>query len=305
MRASAKVSTLVVIALALVGAGCYGNTQEATNVGAHSAQLNAHGKADKGPAYTFFQYWKESDPNNKLTTARQNWPAGAEGSFFERPQHLAADTNYSYRLCGNDQGKDPVCANIKRFKTGTARSHITGDQTHLEFSDEPGVNSQMYVFAFSYAGAPVFIEGACADQTCGSSIEFPLSLCSAYDTGTPGQPAVVCGVRSNAQIDVKLGDLDDVASGGNLLGTLRIEGGPGDDSLNITRSGGTTLVGGPGRDALSSGEGNDTINARSANLLNPDTDASISCGTGTDTVIADRSDPISAGQNGCENVSKP
>jgi RTX calcium-binding nonapeptide repeat (4 copies) len=67
-----------------------------------------------------------------------------------------------------------------------------------------------------------------------------------------------------------------------------------------------TLTGGTGRDVLSTGYGDDTINARSAiPWVYSDTDASISCGSGEDTVYADRSDPISAGQNGCEHVFKP
>ena len=87
-------------------------------------------------------------------------------------------------------------------------------------------------------------------------------------------------------------------------GPITIDGGTGDDSLDVVFNS-ATLIGGTGRDFLIGGSQNDTINARSGTFLYPDTDALIRCGTGDDTVIADRTDPISAGQNSCEHVSKP
>jgi hypothetical protein len=44
------IGLLTLAAIALGGAGCYGDTDPATNVGAHAATLNAHGKAAGGPA---------------------------------------------------------------------------------------------------------------------------------------------------------------------------------------------------------------------------------------------------------------
>jgi Ca2+-binding RTX toxin-like protein len=119
--------------------------------------------------------------------------------------------------------------------------------------------------------------------------------------GTGNSWALCTG--GSGSLAVKLGDLDHKASV-DLPGALTMDGGSGDDSLNSGNSS-ATLTGGTGRDVLITGSGNDTINARSANWIDPDIDASITCGAGDDTVIADRQDPISAGQNGCEHVSKP
>ncbi|GHE15094.1 hypothetical protein GCM10011376_01680 [Nocardioides flavus (ex Wang et al. 2016)] len=64
-----------------------------------------------------------------------------------------------------------------------------------------------------------------------------------------------------------------------------LSGGAGDD----------TLTGGAGSDALHAGAGNDVVNARDGEV---DT---ISCGDGTDTVVADAADVVS----GCESVQLP
>jgi hypothetical protein len=290
---------------ALLGSGCAGNTDEATNVGAHSAQLNGHGTANSGPAYSYFEYWKTASPADKLKTPTRNWPAGAQGSISELPQHLSASTAYSYRLCGGDQDKNPVCTSAKHFSTGVARSHLdyNGSDGRMEFDDDPGVNSNLsagpYCF-FNCGMAAAISEIYCTEQTCGSRIVAP--DCESQ-IESPWGFGVRCGTLGTP-IEVKLGDLDDVASVRDWQSTVTMDGGPGDDSLNAPGSGNATLTGGTGRDVLTTGGGNDTINARSATYLYPDTDGPISCGGGDDTVIADRSDPISSGQNGCEHVSK-
>ena len=287
-------------ALALVGAGCYGDTDEASNVGGHAATLNFHGKANSGPAYTYFEYWKTAEPNNKLKTPTRNWPAGAEGSFWERPQHLSEQTGYAYRLCGNDQGKwPPACASTKQFTTGRAVSSAAVDGNNvMQFQDDPGVNSNLTEDVNIFTGDVWWTERFCADMTCGSHISAGAG-CSAGSDSTSS--SVSC---SGSRYNIRLGDLDDTA-GVSFAAT--VDGGPGDDFLfnNAPFAWPVTLIGGSGRDDLRGGPGDDMINARSASYLNPDTDKSISCGAGEDTVIADRSDPISAGQNGCEHVFKP
>jgi hypothetical protein len=107
-------------------------------VGAHSAQLNGHGKANNGPAYSYFEYWKTADPANKLKTGTRNWPAGAEAPVWERPQHLSASAAYSYRLCGNDQGKDPLCVKHQAIQDGRRLLPPRLDGGTLRGSDDPG-----------------------------------------------------------------------------------------------------------------------------------------------------------------------
>ncbi len=292
--------------VALLGVGCAGNTEAPTNVGAHSAQLNGHGHANSGPAFSYFEYWKTANPANKLKTPTRNWPAGAQGSISERPQHLSENTAYSYRVCGNDQGKNPICTSIKQFNTGVARSHLDFIAGQNVFQDDPGVNSNLDMSADcapSLCPAQLLTETKCGGQTCGSQIVTDLGSCSRIS-----DTVVSCNL--GGRLAIKLGDLDDVANVAYANDKVELDGGSGDDSLTSGQSSailtGATLTGGTGRDTLTTGFGADTINARSAiPWIDPDIDASISCGAGNDTVIADRQDPISAGQNGCEQVSKP
>jgi hypothetical protein len=115
----------VVGAAAVIGlAGCYGSTEQATSVTFDSAQLNARGTADNGPAESYFEYGPTDNGAFGLRTQRRSWPAGASGAFSERiggpgdPRGpLYASTAYSYRVCGNDVGKQPVCAQARTFTT--------------------------------------------------------------------------------------------------------------------------------------------------------------------------------------------
>ncbi|MGA8804582.1 MAG: hypothetical protein WB866_07825, partial [Solirubrobacterales bacterium] len=268
--------------------------------------------ANNGPASTYFEYWKSADPANKLTTPVRNWPAGASAPFGELVQHLSPSTAYSFRLCGNDQGKSPICVTTKQFTTGVARSHLDYNSSTgtWEFQDDPGVNSNMdALYNCNFLGFcdSVFEErSSCGSEsglTCGSQIVAPNS-CQVGGGGTDS--SAVCAVSES--VAVKLGDLDDRAVvEGSGWSRATIDGGSGDDSLYYlgAYAPGRTMTGGTGRDILWTDQGNDTINARSAGYLDPDIDQSIRCGDGDDTVYADRSDPISAGENGCEHVYKP
>ena len=112
------------LGLALVGVGlltgCYGSTEPATNVGIDSATLNAHGTADKGPAHSYFEYWLPGS-ENRLGVGGHDWPAGASGPISDKVTGLAANSTYSFRLCGWDvtsEGGGPVhCAQTLSFKT--------------------------------------------------------------------------------------------------------------------------------------------------------------------------------------------
>jgi DNA-binding beta-propeller fold protein YncE len=108
---------LVIAGSALAMGGCTGDTDPASNVTNLSAKLNFHGKADNGPAYTYFEYWKTSTPNDKQTTPTVNWPAGASGSFGQTVTGLSPNTNYSFRVCGQDQGNSAACLSTKTFTT--------------------------------------------------------------------------------------------------------------------------------------------------------------------------------------------
>ncbi|MGC1813244.1 MAG: hypothetical protein WA696_03775 [Solirubrobacterales bacterium] len=222
-------------------------------MGAESAQLNFHGTANNGPASTYFEYWKSADPANKLTTPVRNWPAGASAPFGELVQHLSPSTAYSFRLCGNDQGKSPICVTTKQFTTGVARSHLDYNSSTgtWEFQDDPGVNSNMdALYNCNFLGFcdSVFEErSSCGSEsglTCGSQIVAPNS-CQVGGGGTDS--SAVCAVSES--VAVKLGDLDDRAVvEGSGWSRATIDGGSGDDSLYYlgAYAPGRTMTGGTG-----------------------------------------------------------
>ena len=117
-------------------AGCYGSTEPATEVAFDSAKLNGRGTANSGPAASYFEYGPSSSGTLTFKTTPRNWPSGASGPFSERigsvpAGPLYAGLSYSYRLCGNDQGKPPVCAQTRTFTTPAAtRDAVKGTWTY-------------------------------------------------------------------------------------------------------------------------------------------------------------------------------
>jgi hypothetical protein len=111
---------LALVSGVLVGAslaGCYASTEPATDVGIDKATLNARGTANNGPARSWFEYELNGRVGDPPTTATLSWPAGASGPFKANVSGLAAGTEYAYRVCGQDQGAVPVCANTRTFTT--------------------------------------------------------------------------------------------------------------------------------------------------------------------------------------------
>jgi sugar lactone lactonase YvrE len=117
-----KLVVLGVVGAGLALAGCTGATDPATGVTNLSAVLHFHGTANNGPAYTYFEYWKTATPNDKRTTPTVNWPSGASGNYPQLVTDLTPGTNYTFRVCGNDQGQPAACLGTRTFTTlaGTA-----------------------------------------------------------------------------------------------------------------------------------------------------------------------------------------
>lgn len=113
-----------VLTLGLVVAGCYGNTEPATNLQPNGATLNAWGKADKGPAYSYFEYWRAADPSQKVQSTTWHWPDKADGHYeyaIDPGRYgidpLLQNTSYEFRVCGNEEGKAAVCVPSRSFTT--------------------------------------------------------------------------------------------------------------------------------------------------------------------------------------------
>ena len=115
---------------ALVLGACYGSTEPATGVGEDTAVLHGQGTADKGAATSYFEYWATGDPAPdypRPRTPTRTWPSGARGPISENVSDLLVASNYSYRLCGQDQSTPTVCAQTLTFKTPTpAGDYVKG-----------------------------------------------------------------------------------------------------------------------------------------------------------------------------------
>lgn len=121
VRAGAPAVGLVAIVLL---AGCYASTEPATDVGSEGATLRAHGTADKGPATSWFEYevtGRVGDPQRSNTL---NWPAGASGPISQKVTGLSASAPYSYRICGQDNETETVCAQTRTFTTKAATEDV-------------------------------------------------------------------------------------------------------------------------------------------------------------------------------------
>jgi Glycine rich protein len=107
--------------------GCFAVTDRATNVGAFSAQLNAHGRTDASPAHYYFQYALTraalGTAGGRQTPIRGPIPPnvpgnGSELSFGETASRLTPQTKYYFRVCGGDGSVTPdVCSRVRSFTT--------------------------------------------------------------------------------------------------------------------------------------------------------------------------------------------
>jgi hypothetical protein len=87
-------------------------------VGPESATLNARGTADNGSAHSDFEYWPTGSTEYPSSAPGGDWPAGASGPFSAKVTGLAANTSYSFRVCGYDVGSTSrACAQTRTFKT--------------------------------------------------------------------------------------------------------------------------------------------------------------------------------------------
>lgn len=102
-------------------AGCYASTEPATDIGLESATLHARGTANNGPASSAFRYWLTGSTGQVRGTPPIHWPAGASGPFSQKVTNLAAGADYSFSICGSDDGASSnVCAQTRTFTTKPA-----------------------------------------------------------------------------------------------------------------------------------------------------------------------------------------
>ena len=125
---------LATVATAVALAGCYGSTEPATKITFDGATLNARGTANNGQAESWFELWKTGSTGAHSQLGHQTWPAGASGPFTYAQTNLVPNTNYSFRVCGNDVGGDPACAQTRTFTTAdgdtASGTFLDPDATH-------------------------------------------------------------------------------------------------------------------------------------------------------------------------------
>jgi hypothetical protein len=162
VRTRTRVLSGAVLIFGLALAGCYGNTEPATNVRPNGATLNAWGTADKGPAYSYFEFWRAADPSRKVQSPTWHWPANASGhySYAIDPHGVGIDpllqnTSYEFRVCGNEEGKDAVCVPSRSFTTprgdaidGKATFSPTDTELTVDAWSGPGGESPQGHFSF-------------------------------------------------------------------------------------------------------------------------------------------------------------
>src|SRR2546429_7777135 len=108
MRSLGAAAGAVVSAVVL--AGCYAQTEPASDVGSNSATLNAHGFTTGKQGQAFFQYSSAKNALGTgfgLQTPTLTFPPGLSGPFTARVSGLSPGTNYWFRVCGNDGGDQP------------------------------------------------------------------------------------------------------------------------------------------------------------------------------------------------------
>jgi hypothetical protein len=122
MRARSALALLAVAAVAVL-AGCYGSTEPATDVGIDSATLNGQGTANNGRAHAYFEYWLTGASDDEPPRAGgYDYPAGASGPISAKVTNLAANSSYSFHVCGYDynaegEGGPESCAQTRTFTT--------------------------------------------------------------------------------------------------------------------------------------------------------------------------------------------
>jgi hypothetical protein len=104
----------------LVLAGCYAQTEPASEVGSTSATLSAHGFTAGKQGQAFFQYSSAKNALGTgfgLQTPTLTFPPDLSGPFTAKVSGLSPGMNYWFRVCGNDVGDQPHCNSDLEFTT--------------------------------------------------------------------------------------------------------------------------------------------------------------------------------------------
>ncbi len=169
MRLIGAVLLAAVSCLALSACAAY--TDPASNVGALTATLNAHGRTNGDGTHYFFQYATraadlDTQPGHRTPT-RGPIPANVPGNggdvaFGENVGGLTPGTTYYYRVCGRDEQINPaVCGQTQQFTTASSpqfKAHhflepVSGWPLTPALDDITSIGSRLYVSGGACAAA--------------------------------------------------------------------------------------------------------------------------------------------------------
>ena len=141
---------MLAMAAAMVGlTACVGDTDPATRISTISAQLNAHGRTDDGPATgggsttpsgrtwappTTPRYAATRRSGSQVRTGRIT-----QRRVAERDRHgLQPSTTYFFRACGQDQGEGPTCGRTLSFEDARRNQlHLRPQVGQLRLRERP------------------------------------------------------------------------------------------------------------------------------------------------------------------------
>ncbi len=282
-----------VAAAALGVAGCVGDTDPATKVRAHQAQLNAHGHTNNGPAYWWWEYGttRKSVENGLGTKTPRTGPASSASDVSLNRTITGLDRlqSYYFRACGQDQaaGSAVTCGRVLSFSTAPGDSTVKRPPGYRDvyFQGAPEVRHSIVLTA--PAGDPFAvdireIEDATVVPPTGSSIAALDSACvtfasdyhlSYHDTARCAPPSagvattvnftlgpyvdnVVAFSAPTTSLYTSLGGGNDFYDGGRAFDD--VNGQAGNDEI-YGEGGHDLLSGGPGNDILHGDTGSDEI----------------------------------------------
>ena len=147
------------VGVLLAVSGCYGSTEPPTKISFDGATLNARGTTNNGQAESWFELWATDAGGTPLQLGHQTWPGGVSGPIsYDTQIGLLSNTGYSFRLCGNDVGGDPVCAQTRTFRTAdgdTASGSIVNADgtTGVNFGASSGPHGERVAGSAAYFGS--------------------------------------------------------------------------------------------------------------------------------------------------------
>lgn len=314
---------LALVAAASILAGCVGDTDRATDVRAHQAQLNAHGHTNNGPAYWWWEWatTRKAVANGQGTKTPKQGPASANSdvSLHTTLTSLDHDQSYYFRACGQDQaaGSPITCGRILTFGTASGDTPVFSVYYGVRYFGDAGVRHSIAVGDGSGPGHIAISQALDPSTTpptgtsyqpgdgCTGSSSPGVSFYDRVDCLPPvhyleldlaGNANDYVNQLGTSDISAGLAGGNDLYSGYNAVDFVSGEGGNdtiygyGSDDTLFGDSGNDYITGDEGNETrIDGGPGDDTLYGGNGNDLIYDAEGNntVDCGFGDDTYYTD------------------